>query len=104
MASRSVKIRASARGDVITVKSLMKHPMESGLRKNKQTGKKIPAKYIQEITCELNGEPVMVGNMSAAVSKNPYLSFKVPGKSGDTIKISWTDNTGESDSGEAKVR
>ncbi len=104
MASRSVKIRASARGDMVTVKSLMKHPMESGLRKNKKTGKKIPAKFITEVTAEINGEPVLVGNMSAAVSKNPYLSFKAPGKSGDTVKISWVDNTGDSDSGEAKVR
>jgi sulfur-oxidizing protein SoxZ len=40
----------------------------------------------------------------AAVSKNPYLSFKFVGaKAGDTIKLSWVDNKGESDSAETQV-
>jgi sulfur-oxidizing protein SoxZ len=37
------------------------------------------------------------------VSKNPFLSFKAPAKAGDKIKLSWKDNTGESDSLEVAV-
>lgn len=103
MAKRSIKIRAQAAGDVVTVKCLMKHPMESGLRKDK-SGKAIPAHFIQNITAEIDGNEVLAGHMSAAVSKNPYLSFKAKGKSGSTVKISWTDNQGDSDSAEANVR
>jgi len=55
------------------------------------------------VTAELGGKVVLAGNMSAAVSKNPFLSFKAPAKAGDKLKISWKDNTGESDSQETTI-
>ncbi len=101
----SIKIRAKAKGGITTVKTLMSHPMETGLRKDKKTGKKIPAHHITEVTGEHNGNIVMTANWGAAISKNPYLSFKFKGgASGDKIKISWVDNNGESDSMEAAIK
>jgi sulfur-oxidizing protein SoxZ len=103
--AKGIKIRATAKGDSTTVKALMSHPMETGLRKDKKTGKKIPAHFIQEVTCEHNGKSVLTALWGPAVSKNPYLSFKFSGGAkGDTIKISWVDNKGESASQEAKIR
>ena len=100
----SIKIRAKLSGDVTTVKALIKHPMDTGLVKDKKTGNLIPAHFIQEVTCEHGGNKVMTAMWGAAVSKNPYLSFKFAGaKAGDTIKLSWVDNKGESDSAETKV-
>mgnify|MGYP002712026443 FL=1 len=100
----SIKARAKMSDGVTTVKALVKHPMETGQRKDKKTGKLIPAHFIQEVTCEHNGNTVMTALWGAAVSKNPYLSFKFTGaKAGDVLKISWVDNKGESDSTEAKV-
>jgi sulfur-oxidizing protein SoxZ len=100
----SIKIRAKLSGDVTTVKTLIKHPMDTGLVKDKKTGNVIPAHFIQEVTCEHGGNKVMTAMWGAAVSKNPYLSFKFTGaKAGDTIKLSWVDNKGESDSAEAQV-
>ena len=100
----SIKIRAKMSGDVTTVKALIKHPMDTGLVKDKKTGKVIPAHFIQEVTCEHGGNKVMTAMWGAAVSKNPYLSFKFAGaKAGDTVKLSWVDNKGESDSAETKV-
>jgi sulfur-oxidizing protein SoxZ len=47
---------------------------------------------------------VMTAQWSGGVSKNPYLSFKFKGgAAGDTVTLSWRDNTGESDSVEAKI-
>lgn len=104
MAKKSIKIRAKVKNDVTTVKSLMTHPMETGLRKDSKTGKVVPAHFIQEVTCEHNGANVMTAHWGGGVSKNPYLSFKFSGGAkGDTIKISWVDNQGNSDSGEAKI-
>ena len=101
----SIKIRAKAKGGVTTVKALMKHPMETGLRKNSKTGEKIPAHHITEVVAEYNGETVFSANWSGAISKNPYLSFKFKGgASGDKIKLSWVDNKGESDSLEAAIK
>ena len=99
----SIKIRASVAGDMAEVKCLITHPMEPGNRKDKTTGADITPKFITEVTAEVNSKVVLAGNMSAAVSKNPFLSFKAPAKAGDKIKVSWKDNTGESDSEEAAV-
>ena len=100
----SIKIRAKEDGGVTTVKALVKHAMETGLRKDKKTGKLIPAHFIQEVTCEHNGNAVMTALWGPAVSENPYLSFKFKGASkGDTLKLNWVDNKGEKDSAETQV-
>lgn len=104
MAKKQIRIRAKMKGDVAEVKALMSHPMETGLRKNKKTGKKIPAHFIKDVTCEHKGKNVLVASWGVAVSKNPYLSFKFKGAAkGETIKVSWTDNKGESATAEAKI-
>ena len=100
----SIKIRAKTSDGVTTVKALIKHPMETGQRKDKKTGKLIPAHFIQEVICEHNGNKVMTALWGAAISKNPYLSFKFKGASkGDALKMSWVDNQGKSDSTETQV-
>ncbi|HHZ88745.1 MAG TPA: thiosulfate oxidation carrier complex protein SoxZ [Chromatiales bacterium] len=101
----SIKIRAKNKSGVTTVKCLMTHPMETGSRKNKKTGKLIPAHFIQEVTADLNGTTVLTAHWGGGVSKNPYMSFKLNGAaSGDSLKINWVDNQGNSESAEAKVK
>jgi sulfur-oxidizing protein SoxZ len=105
MAKKSIKIRAKAKGGETTVKCLMNHPMETGLRKDKKTGKAIPAHFIQEVVAKHNDTDVLTAQWSGGVSKNPYLSFKFSGGSkGDTVTISWTDNTGKSDTASVKIK
>ena len=105
MATKTIKARAKIKGDVCTVKALMKHPMETGLRKDKKTGDKIPAHFIQEVKCVHNGDTVMDAYWGGSVSKNPYISFSFTGaKKGDSITLSWSDNKGDSDSKETKIK
>lgn len=105
MAKSSIKIRAKIKKGACEVKALIKHPMETGLRKDKKTGKVIPAHFIQEVTCQHNGNEVMNGQWGGAISTNPYVSFFIEGANkGDTISLSWVDNTGAKDSAEAKVK
>ena len=99
-----IKIRAKVKNGVASVKSLIPHPMETGTRKDPE-GNLIPAHYIETVTCEHNGTPVIQAQWGPSVSKNPYFSFEVAGaKSGDVIKISWADNLGETSSGEATLK
>ena len=70
MAKKSIKVKAKAKGDTVTVKALIKHPMETGLRKDKKTGKKIPAHFIQKLTVEHNGKNVLDADWGAAISAN----------------------------------
>ena len=105
MANSSIKVRASAEGDEVTVKALFSHPMDSGNIKDKKTGKLIPAHFIQELNVDHNGKNVLNAAWGPAISKNPYLFFKFKGaKAGDKIKISWSDNMGEHDSAEFSIK
>ena len=105
MAKKSIKVRAKEKGGVTTVKCLISHPMETGLRKDKKTGKEIPAHFVQEVVAEHNGNAVMAAQWSGAISKNPYLSFKFSGGAKcDALKVSWTDNKGGGDSIESKIK
>ena len=102
--AKSIKIRAKEKGGVVTVKALMNHPMETGLRKDKKTGKLIPAHHIQEVTAKAGDATVMAAVWGGAISKNPYLSFKYKGAKGDSLTLSWVDNKGNSDSETAAVK
>ena len=100
----TIKLRAKESKGVVTVKAIIKHPMETGQRKNKKTGEKIPAHFIQQVICKANNDEVITINWGPAVSKNPYLTFAYMGSKGDTIELMWEDNQGNKDSlqGEAK--
>jgi sulfur-oxidizing protein SoxZ len=98
-----MKIRATLQGDVADVKVLMSHPMETGQRKD-ANGELVPVHFIQQVTATLNGKIVLDAQWSQAVSRNPFLGFKVKGaRSGDKITVVWVDNKGEKSSIETAV-
>lgn len=100
----AIKVKAKLSDDVVNIKLLMKHPMETGRRIDTATGKKIPAHHINELTCTWKDEVLFRSNLGPAVSKNPYLSFKVKGpKSGDQLLFSSVDNKGETDQGKVTI-
>jgi sulfur-oxidizing protein SoxZ len=99
-----MKMRAALNGDVAEVKVLMSHPMESGLRKDAKTDKLVPAHYINMVVATLNGKAVIESQWGSAISKNPFLGFKVKGvKAGDKIAVHAVDNMGTKFDGEVAV-
>lgn len=98
-----MRIRAQVAGTSATVRVLMAHEMETGQRKD-AAGKVIPAWFIQEVSAQHNGKPVLSAQWGPAVSKNPFLQFNVKGaKAGDKISVQWVDNKGEKRTDEATV-
>jgi sulfur-oxidizing protein SoxZ len=98
-----MRIRAQAAGDKATVRVLMSHEMETGLRKD-SAGKTIPAWFIQEVTATHNGKAVLTAQWGRSVAKNPFMQFNVKGaKAGDKITVSWVDNKGDKRTDEATV-
>ena len=94
--ANTIKIKTKLKGDIAEVKSLMLHPMETGSRKDPDSGELVPVHHITQLIFTNNGKQVMVANFSTAISKNPYFSFSFKGaKAGDTLKVSWVDNLGE---------
>lgn len=100
----SLKIRAHEIDGQVIVKSVINHPMETGRRKIKKTGKKIQSHFIKEVIVSRNRRLVMEAFWGKSISRNPFLSFQIPGRKGDTITISWLDNRGNTDTASAKVR
>ncbi len=89
-----VKVPKSASaGEVITIKTLISHPMESGQRKDND-GNPIPRQIINKFTCEFNGQTVFSCDIDPAVSANPYLEFTAKVNEAGTFKVTWVDDDG----------
>lgn len=102
--SRGMKIRSRLTDGEADVLALINHPMENGLRTDKQTGAKVPAHFIETVTVAHNGRTVATMAMGGGVSRDPLLGFRIPGaRTGDRVRVSWRDNRGESGSAETTV-
>jgi sulfur-oxidizing protein SoxZ len=89
-----VKVPSKAKpGDVITIKTLISHPMETGLRKDKQ-GNLIPRDIINKFVATFEGEEVISVEIDPAVSANPYFQFDMTVPGPGTIHFAWTDDAG----------
>ena len=98
-----VRMPATAKaGDVIEVKTLISHEMESGQRKD-AAGKTIPRKIIKQFTAKFNGKEIMSANWHGAISANPYQSFFVRVPETGSFEFSWLDDDGSIYKSEHKV-
>lgn len=98
-----VRMPASAKaGDIIEIKTLISHEMESGQRKD-NSGKTIPRKIIKQFTASFNGKEIVKSDWHPAVSANPYLSFFVRVPESGTFTFTWLDDDGSTYKSEHKV-
>jgi sulfur-oxidizing protein SoxZ len=94
----SIKMRVDLKKDHIKVRAFIRHPMDTGREQDPKTGQWIPAHYIEEVVCTLNGKAVWSAFWGTGIAKNPFVSFTVHGgKPGDRLRIAWTDNQGQGD-------
>lgn len=90
-----VKVPKSASaGEIITIKTLINHKMESGQRKGKD-GKVIPRSIIHRFTCDFNGQNVIDVKIEPAVSTNPYFQFEATVPESGEFKFTWYDDDGD---------
>ncbi|MCB1480621.1 MAG: thiosulfate oxidation carrier complex protein SoxZ [Rhodobiaceae bacterium] len=96
MASAKPRVKvpkSAAAGEVITIKTLISHKMESGQRKDKD-GNVIPRSIINKFTCEFNGQPVFTCDLEPAISANPFFEFSAKVTESGTFKFTWNDDDG----------
>ncbi len=99
-----VKVPKSAKaGDVIEIKTLISHKMETGQRKDKKTGEPIPRQIINKFTVTFDGEEVFSVNMDPAISANPYFKFPMRATKSGTLEFIWVDDNGETYSTKKKL-
>lgn len=82
-------------GDIFEVKTLVTHPMETGLRKDKKTGLTIPREIISEFSATYNGKEVMKAIWHPAMSANPYSAFYLVAEKSGPMVLTWTDDNKE---------
>ena len=85
--------KKAAAGEVVTLKTLISHKMESGQRKNKD-GSVIPRSIINRFTCEFNGKSVIDVTLEPAISTNPYFEFEATIPEAGELKFTWYDDDG----------
>ena len=99
-----IKVPKTARkGDVIKVKTLILHKMETGRRKNKKTKQKIPRMIINKFMVTFNGKEVFSADMHPAISANPYFAFHTRAAESGTFVFTWTDDNGKTVTASRKI-
>jgi len=81
------------RGDVIEIRTLAGHPMETGFRRT-QLGELVPRDIITRFTCSYNGVEVFRAELHPAVAANPLISFTTVATESGTLEFRWTGDNG----------
>jgi sulfur-oxidizing protein SoxZ len=84
------------RGDIIEVKALIAHPMETGYRHDIK-GEPIPRDIIKSFVCSYNDEDVFRADLFPAVAANPFIAFNVVASESGVLTFSWTDDHGQTE-------
>jgi sulfur-oxidizing protein SoxZ len=87
--------KSASAGEVMEIKTLISHDMESGQRKDRKTGETIPRQIIHKFECKYNGETVFSADMAPAISANPYMAFYVTATESGELEFLWHDDNGE---------
>ena len=92
-----VKVPKTAKkGDVIEIKTLISHKMETGQRKDKKTGKPIPRNIINKFVATFDGDQIFAVEVEPAVSANPYIKFNMRAEKTGDFEFTWVDDNGKS--------
>jgi sulfur-oxidizing protein SoxZ len=81
------------RGEIVKIRVMVEHPMESGFRHN-NVGKLIPRHIATEFDCRYNGREVFRAFLYPAVSTNPYFFFYLVAQETGDLVFSWKDDRG----------
>ena len=94
MARALINVPAKAkRGEIIAIKTLISHVMESGFRYN-SLGVRIPRDIIDTFVCTYNGEEIFRATLHPAIAANPFITFNTVATESGTIAFKWTGDNG----------
>jgi sulfur-oxidizing protein SoxZ len=90
------------RGEIVQIKTLASHPMETGLRKD-ESGKSIPREIIKSFVCEFNGRLLFSADLEPAIATNPYFEFTARMEESGTFTFTWTEDDGSVTTAQANI-
>ena len=85
--------KEAKKGDLVEVKALVSHIMESGQRRD-GAGNVVPRKILNKFACTVNGKQVFAADFEPAISANPYIQFKFRAEESGPVVLTWTDDDG----------
>lgn len=105
MANPVPRVRAPNKakaGEIVEIKSLISHEMESGQRRD-SSGKVVPRKIINKFTASFNGKTFFEADWQPAISANPYQAFFFRATESGEFKFAWKDDDGKEYSSTSKI-
>ena len=102
MTARMLVRPEARRGDLVEVRVLIQHPMETGFRYD-SLGRQTPRNVIHRLECRYAGVEVFRAEMGAGIAANPYLRFFVRARESGTVECRWVDQENVSGSVSARV-
>jgi sulfur-oxidizing protein SoxZ len=94
MARALINVPAKAkRGEIIAIKTLISHAMESGFR-HTSLGVRIPRDIIDTFVCSYNGEEIFRATLHPAIAANPFITFHTVATESGTFTFKWTGDSG----------
>jgi sulfur-oxidizing protein SoxZ len=94
--------KTAKRGDVIEIKTLISHIMETGFRHD-SVGKKVPRNIIAYFTCTYNGEEIFRADLFPAIAANPFITFFTVATESGTIAFEWEGDNGFHETASATI-
>ncbi|WP_418318504.1 thiosulfate oxidation carrier complex protein SoxZ [Piscinibacter sakaiensis] len=94
MARSVIHMPATAKpGDIIAVRVLVQHPMETGHRSSSR-GERLPRDIIRRVECRFEGELVFAADLYPAIAANPTLAFFMRATRSGTLRVEWRGDNG----------
>ena len=94
VANVRIDVPASARrGEIIDIKTLVAHSMETGFRRT-HLGVPIPRDIITTFVCLYNGVEVFRAELHPSISANPFLQFSTVATESGTLEFTWSGDNG----------
>ena len=84
---------APKRGEIVEIRTLIAHPMETGQRSDGRGGL-VPRDIIRRIECRYDGTLVFAADLYAAIAANPLVSFSTLAVASGTLTVTWTGDNG----------
>ena len=103
MAKALIRMPTEAkRGEVVEVKTLISHPMETGYRRDSM-GQPIARHIINRFVCTYNGQEVFRAEFFPAIAANPFLSFFTVATETGEVLFQWTDDQGNTQTENVRI-
>ena len=85
--------KQAAAGEVVRIKTLVSHPMETGFRRDSR-GEPIPRNILVRFRCWYDERLVVDIDLHPAVSANPYFAFDLRADRSAELRFEWVDQSG----------